>query len=301
MSQYQQYSRPVPSTGFIDTVSNRSTFGEIILAVVIVLVVFILFFTSESIYNGMQTITSRYQTLMDYTASSQDKALVIHQDKTKYPDAKPILLSENEPTGTEFAYSFFLYVNSNTFSSGNDVLYHVWHKGYGCVWPLMGPGVFVRGISNTLRIFMNTYENPYTYVDIPNIPVKKWFHVVLNCHKGGLEVHINGNLANKIRFDKTLPYLNFQDIILFSNANFVLNPKPSAITNAATPTVGVNNMEVSGTFNGFMSEFIYARYAFSFTEIQSLMHAGISKKLKTENMELPPYLADTWWAKNYSS
>lgn len=275
------------------SLTDKSTFGEIILATFIVLAVFVTFFSAQSLYTGAKTISSRFQTLMDYTAASQDKALVVHQDASRYPDAKTLLFSENEPTGTEFAYSFFLYINPNTFSSGNDVLHHVWHKGYGCVWPLMGPGVFVKGASNALRIVMNTYNNPYTFVDIPNIPIKKWVHVVLNCHKGGLEIHINGNLANKIRFDTTLPYMNFEDIVIFSNANFNL---PST-----TPALAGHTLQVNGTFNGFMSEFIYTRYALSFTEIQSLLHAGPSKKMKSDTMELPPYLADTWWTTTYTS
>jgi len=292
MSQYQYGQQS--SSGFIAAVTGTSTFGEITLATVILLVILALVYTAEGVYTGVSSFSERFQILMDYTASSQDKALVIHQDANKYPDAKILLPSENEPSGVEFAYSFFLYVNPATFnSSGQEALYHVWHKGYGCGWPLMGPGVFITGATNSLRVVMNTYENPYTYVDVTNIPIKKWFHVVLNCKKGGLEVHINGNLANKLRFDKTLPYMNYQDIVLFSNANFVQS--------STTPALGGNSLHVSGTFNGFMSQFIYARYALSFTEIQSLFHGGPSKKLKTQTIELPPYLADTWWTTKYTS
>jgi hypothetical protein len=43
-----------------------------------------------------------------------------------------------------------------------------------------------------------------------------------------------------------------------------------------------------------MSEFIYTRYALSFTEIQSLLNKGLSKQVKAVTMELPPYMADTW-------
>ena len=280
-------------TGVIGTLTAKTPIGEAVLGLVIVAVTAVLFFTAEGLYSASQSVGSRFQNLMDYTASSDDKALAIHQDLTKYPEAKPILLSENEPSGIEFAYSFWLYINPNTFGS-DDVLYHVWHKGYGCVWPLMGPGVFIRGSTNAMRVVMNTFENPYTYVDVPNIPIRKWFHVVLNCKKGGLEIHINGNLTNKIRFDKTLPYLNYQDIILFSNANYT-------ISGSTTPSLGSETLRVSGAFKGFMSEFIYTRYAMSFTEIQTLLNMGPSSKVKTQVLELPPYLADNWWANNASS
>ena len=288
-------SAPTPSnTGFISVISGKTPFGEIILGLVINVIVLTLFFTAEGVYSGFKSMSNRFQTLMDYTANSVDKALVIHQDPAKYANAKQILFSENEPTGVEFAYSFYLFVNPNTFD-GAKVLHHVWHKGYGCVWPLMGPGVFIRGDTNAMRIVMNTYENPYTYVDVTNIPVRKWFHVVLNCRKGGLEVHVNGNLVNKIRFDKTVAYMNFQDIVLFSNANYTLRA-------STTPALaGQDDLQVLGAFNGYMSEFIYTRYALSFTEIQSLMNKGPSKQTKTATMELPPYMADNWWTTNYNA
>lgn len=289
-------SIPQTNTGFIATLSGKSTFGEILLGTLLILATVVLFFTAEGLYTASKSMSSRFQHLMDYTANSDDKALVIHQDSNKFTDAKPILPSNNEPSGAEFAYSFYLYVNSTTFNTGSDVLYHVWHKGYGCVWPLMGPGVFIRGASNTMRIVMNTYENPYTYVDIANIPIRKWFHVVLNCRQGsngGLEVHINGNLVNKIRFTDTVPYFNFQDIVLFSGANYTLNSQ--------TPALNGGSLQVSGAFKGLMSSFIYTRYALSFTEIQSLYNAGPSKTIKTQAQELPPYLADTWWTSSYTS
>ncbi len=267
--------------------------SETVLAVVIVGVVAALFFSAEGVYSAADSISNRYLNLMDYTASSEDKTLVVHQDLARFPEAKPILLSDNEPSGIEFAYSFFLYVNPSTFT-GDAVLHHVWHKGYGCVWPLMGPGVFFRSDTNALRVVMNTYENPYTYVDIENIPVKKWFHVVLNCKKGALEIHINGNLTNKIRFENTLPYMNYQDIILFSTANYT-------IRGSTTPSLGSETLDVRGTFRGYMSAFIYTRYSLSYTEIQSLLNAGPSKKVKTDTMELPPYLSENWWATTYNS
>lgn len=286
-------SYPQASPGLVDTVSGKTPVGEILLGTLLILITVTLFFTSEGIYTASKTMSTRFQHLMNYTANADEKALVIHQDSSKFADAKQILPSNNEPSGSEFAYSFYLYVNSTTFDTGSDVLHHVWHKGYGCVWPLMGPGVFIKGSTNAMRIVMNTYENPYAFVDVANIPIRKWFHVVLNCRQGGLEVHINGNLVNKLRFENTLPYLNYQDIILFSGANFTLNSQ--------TPALNGKALQVSGAFKGMMSQFIYTRYAISFTEIQTLYHAGPSKQIKTSAQELPPYLADTWWTSSYNS
>jgi hypothetical protein len=294
MSGYYGPVNPVkPSIGqrISGLATEKSPMGEVVLGTLLVFVSVLLFFTAEGFTRAIQYSTQKMNVLMDYTAGAEDKALAVHQDPTKFQDANPVLFSENEPTGIEFAYSFYMFVNHNTFS-GDSVLHHVWHKGYGCVWPLMGPGVFVRSDTNALRVIMNTYENPYTYVDVMNIPVGKWFHVVLNCKRSGLEIFINGNLANKIRFDSTMPYQNFQDIILFSNANYQLWGSNAAALKG-------ENFEVRGTFKGYMSAFVYARYALSYGEIQKLYTAGPSKKVKSQNMTLPPYLSDNWWNTTY--
>ena len=272
-----------------DYTSAASTSGQILSTGGMVGLVFLIAFVAEALYTATKESAERFQTLIDYTASAEDMTLVIHQDQSKYPDAKPIGLSMNERTGIEFAYSFYLYVHPSTFT-GNAVLKHVFHKGYGCPWPLMGPGVFIKGETNAMRIFMNTYANPYSYVDINNIPVQKWFHVVLNCYKGGLDVFVNGHLANRVSFRNTLPYQNFQDIILFSNANY------NRFKGSTIPALKEENFDIEGSFRGYLSNLIYARYALSVSEIQNLMHRGPASKLKQKNLDKPPYLADDWWA-----
>jgi hypothetical protein len=267
--------------------------GEIVLGLAIVLVATALFFTAEGVQSSIASLNKRYVRLLDYTVNADDKSLVIHQDLSKFSEAKPVLFSENEPSGTEFAYSFFLFVNPNSTST-ESALNHVWHKGYGCAWPLMGPGVFMHSDTNTLRVVMNTTESPYSFVDVTNIPVNKWFHVVLNCQKSALEIHINGNLTNKLRFENGLPYQNFQDIVLFSTTNYTLRA-------STCPALKGEDFLVRGSFKGLMSEFLYTRYALSFTEIQALMNAGPSNKMKTQVMDKPPYLADTWWTTQYNT
>jgi len=265
--------------------------GQVVNGVGLVAIIFVVLLTTEVLYKTVYDTQTRFQTLVDYTASSEDMALAIHQDARKYPDAKPIGLSVNERTGIEFASSFYIYVFPSTFD-GNATLKHVFHKGYGFPWPLMGPGVFFKGDENTMRVFMTTYANPYTYADVKNMPVQKWVHVVLNCVKGGLDIFINGNLASRIPFKDTLPYQNFQDIILFSNANSSILGGASG----APSSMGSETFQMAGSFKGYLSNLKYARYSLSVNEIQSLMNAGPSSKKIEKVMERPPYLADDWWA-----
>jgi hypothetical protein len=263
--------------------------GQVITGLALVAIIFVILLSCEVLYKSAYESSSRFKTLLENTASSDDASIVIHQNANKYSDAKPISFSMNERTGIEFAYSFYIFVKPATFD-GNATFKHVFHKGYGFPWPLMGPGVFFKGNENTMRIVMNTYKNPFVFADIKNMPVQKWVHVVLNCVKGGLDIFVNGNLANRITFTDTLPYQNFQDLILFSNVN------SSVLGQGSVPTaLGSHTFPISGSFTGYLSKLTYARYALSVNEIQALQSGGPSTRIASRNMDSPPYLADDWW------
>lgn len=259
-------------------------------SLIVVVVIFAAAFVTELMYGITTNKNQRSSILLDATANSDDSLSPIRQDLSKYPTAIPIGVSVNERTGIEFAYSFYLFVRSSTFT-GEQKLRHVFHKGLASPWPLMGPAVYIKGETNTMRVFMNTYKNPYTYVDITNIPVQKWFHVVLNCYKGGLDVYINGNLANRLSFKDTMPYQNYEDIHFFSKTKYESIRSP---TIAALPEG--ENMSIDGSFNGLLSSLKYARYSLSVFEINQLLGTGPSKTLVKPIQDLPPYLADSWWS-----
>ena len=282
MSSYGAY----PST----TNANSSRGTQIFTSVILIIIVAVALFSGEIIYNMATDKRLRIVTLLNATVNAEDNIPPIHQDSTKYPDAIPILRSINERSGIEFAYSFFINVNPATFS-GEDTLKHVFHKGFMSPWPLMGPGVFIRANTNTMRVFINTHANPYTYVDIKNIPVQKWFHVVLNCFKEGLDVYINGNLANRLPFKNTVPYQNFQNIHFFTKAHFsnYTSSKIAALTDGAT-------MNINGSFQGQFASLKYARYSLSTFEIERLLGEGPSSTQRKPPQQLPPYLSDTWWS-----
>lgn len=270
--------------------TSVSSGSQLFTSAVILGIVFIGGFMLDALGTFSRDKDLRLRTLLDETISSDQNTLVIRQDLTKYKNAIPIGLSVNERTGIEFAYSFYLYISPSNFT-GEQKLRHVFHKGYTTAWPLMGPAVFVWAHTNIMRIVMNTHKQPYTYVDIQNIPVEKWFHVVLNCYKGALDVYVNGNLANRIAFKDTVPYQNFQDVILFSQAKLesLRSPVIAALSEG-------DAIPIDGAVQGMLSNMKYARYAFSIREIQSLMMEGPSKRQRITSMETPPYFADSWWA-----
>lgn len=281
------------SNGALDLLTGKGFFQQVLLVLVLLSLILFLFVSLEFLLKSYMRVGGKQVQLLPMTVTAEDKMITFQQNKTAYPDAKQIPLSDNERSGIEFTYSFFLFIHPSTFS-GNDTLHHVMHKGYASPWPLMGPGVFVRGNNNTLRIVMNTYRNAYTYMDVENIPVRKWFHCALVCNRNALEIYINGNLRKKLPFEGTLPYQNFQNLVLFS-------PLKKMILGSQVPSLGTdNNLNFEGAFRGNMSNLVYLAYAASFTEIQSLMDMGVSKKTMSSQMDKPPYLIDTYWTTSYT-
>jgi hypothetical protein len=277
------------TSGVTDFILGKGFFQQVVLVLVVLTILFLVFMTLEYVFLSFLTIGSRHLNLVPETVTAEDEQITIIQNPFD-KNAKTIPLSDNERTGIEFTYSFYLYVNPSTFT-GEDVLMHVFHKGYSTPYPLMGPGVFVRGNSNTMRFVMNTYKNPYTYLDVENIPVRKWFHCVMLCRKNSLEIYINGNLRKKLAFENTLPYQNFQNLILFSPLKFNFF-KSQYITLK-------EDMRVDGAFRGNLSNLVYLPYAASFTEIQSLMNMGVSSSTRKRSADTPPYLVDTYWTTSY--
>ena len=259
--------------------------SEIMLGVGIVLISGASFFIIQSVFNMAGTIQGRYIELLPRTAASDDKQIVFEQDISKKDDAKPLLPSDNERTGMEFAYSFYLNVNENNFD-GTNVLHPVFYKGYAnSSWPLQAPGVYIKGDTNTMRVVMSSFVNPHHYIDIENIPIAKWFHVVLNFQKLALEIYINGKIVKKLNFNDTLPYTNYQNLIVFPNNT------PKAVNRP-----GLEQIDYSTCVKGKISNLIYTRYALSINEIQNFYSKGVSNVIiAPKSQETPPYFADSWW------
>ena len=259
--------------------------SEIMLGLGIVLITGASFYIIQSVFDMANTIQGRYIELLPRTAASDDKQIVFEQNASKKNDAKPLLPSDNERSGMEFAYSFYLTVNENNFD-GSDVLHPVFYKGYSnSPWPLQAPGVYIKGDKNTMRVVMSSFVDPYNHIDIENIPIGKWFHVVLNFQKLALEIYINGKIVKKLNFNDTLPYTNYQNLIVFPNNT------ATTITRTNLPPI-----TYSTCVKGKISNLIYTRYALSIHEIQNFYSKGVSNVTITpKSQETPPYFADSWW------
>lgn len=265
---------------------------QILMALALVIGLYLILLFTDTLYKYITRLYMNRTELLPNTYNIEDKSIVIPQNPN-VDGSNPVALSDNERTGVEFSYSFFLYVNPGAFRQEYG-LNHIFHKGYSQQFPLLAPGVYMRSDTNTLRVYMNTFKTWNNYVEVDNFPVSKWVHVAVVCSENSLEIYVNGNLAKKLPFDGFAPYQNYQDICCFSQRRITM--KKSIV-----PSVDENGFDVFGCMKGLLSKLYYFNYALCYAEIQQLMNEGPSSKMDTSlNLGLvPPYLDDTWWSQGY--
>jgi hypothetical protein len=149
-----------------------------------------------------------------------------------------------------------------------------------------GSAVSLRTNAFTRTVY--TFKNWNKYVDIENFPIRKWVHVVLMCEDNGMNVFVNGNIAKRLNFEKSVPYQNYQSIHVFSQRRKTVNGN-------LTQSLGGESYNVFGAITGSISLLTYYNYALSYTEINDILQAGPSKKVDPMSQDKPPYLTDDWW------
>lgn len=283
-----------PNTG-IKSLLNPSGSGypaQIVLGLVMAITIFLVYFAVEYIYRLTYAANKSRVRLLDMTVSSTGKQYMFTQDP-RSAESKTLYLSNNERTGPEFSYSFYIFVDPANMRT-EEGLHHVFHKGYPGQYPLLGPGVYMHSNTNTMRVYMNSFTKWDNCIDIDNFPMKKWVHVVLVCKGKAVDVFVNGNIAKRLVLEDSVPYQNFQNLYVFNNRRIrVCKPGKQTCNDSSTSAEDLN---VFGVFSGMLSNLTYYNYAISYTEISALQAEGPSKKTDTIDQSRPPYLADTWWA-----
>ena len=272
--------------------SQPGIIPQVLFALALVIALYLVLLFVEIIYKYINRLAMNRTELLPYTYNLEDKAINIPQDPN-VKGSKPVNLSDNERSGIEFSYTFYLNVSPAAFRQEYG-LNHIFHKGFSSQFPLLAPGVYMRSDTNTLRIYMNTYKTWNNYVEVENIPVSKWVHVAIVCSDNSLEVYINGNLAKKLPFDGFAPYQNFEDICCFSQRRITMK-------HSIVPSTDENGFDVFGCMKGQLSRLNYFSYALCYAEINQLMNEGPSSKMDSAmtNTNIPPYLDDTWWAQGH--
>jgi hypothetical protein len=236
-----------------------------------------------------------YLTWLEMSTTLQPHTTNVTDTYSQEPNidtSKTCFPSRNEVNGTEFTYSIFLNFTANSFSNDPNRLRHIFHKGSPPPdgYPLIAPGVFCHADQNTLRVMMGSSDRWDNFVDIPNIPVGKWFHLVITCKGRSIDVYINGNVIQRLTLG-SVPKLNFGDVYLlqnFSNSDTRVNIAPD------------QQFNVIGAANCSISRFLYFAYSLSYAEIDQLYRQGPSTTVVSASNQIPPYMADAWWVQSYN-
>lgn len=223
-------------------------------------------------------------------------------DDPQYPLLYP---STNERHGLEFSYSFYLFIDPESFnqtvtgqcgssSTQNTVgLRHILHKGSRDIYPSMSPGIFLHADKNTIRVIMNSEANPLSAnVDIPNIPVGKWFHFVVTMKGQFMDVYMNGNIVSR-RELPTVPKINYGAVYVMSDRIF---PEPGSNSD----TTNLQGMRFEGPIKGMISRVKYYAFALNYSQIDQLYREEPSKRIESPSFsQTPPYFRDDWWVTRY--
>jgi hypothetical protein len=246
---------------YTQEISSNDTL-MLVIKVILVLVLFIVLIQIVKYYYIKWDLAQTSSPMLIDGTKNAKNAFVISQDPN-HTNYVPIQRSVNQD-GIEFSYAVWFLIND--FSYKQNEWKHMFHKGNSSSYPNRAPGVWIHPNSNMIRVYMNTMKTLLEFVDIDNIPLRKWVHLVITIKNRDLLIYINGYL--KIRKElSSLPRQNYGD-------------------------VWVN---MYGGFEGYLAKLQYFDRALTLPEISEIVTNGPGAGNCIDTKEMPPYLDDSWW------
>ena len=268
------------------------------------------------IFNIYEKVVKTINKFLNQTVTLVPDTITAGQIIPQYPKSGfPLLYqSENEIHGLEQSFSMWIFVHPDTFDNkdtftdcGGKIkaakrprLKHIFHKGNKDAFPLLAPGIFCESNKNTLRIYANSVDKWDNVCEIPNIPVGKWFHLVVSQKGKFMDVFVNGNVEARHQFN-TVPKINYGGLYIMQNIR-----TPRDRTTKIPSSRG--EFSVDGPIKGMMSRVKYFAHALTYSHIDSLYRETPSKVVKTSRAleesksysgNSPPYFYDNWWVTRY--
>jgi hypothetical protein len=163
--------------------------------------------------------------------------------------AVTIYRSNNENNGIEFTWSVWILIDDLQYL--NDQYRCVFYKGNnyttenGLNFPNNAPGLFITPHTNSLVVFMNTFNVINEEIVIPDIPLNKWVNVIIRCQNTTLDVYINGTIARSVRL-LGVPKQNYGDVYVAMNGGFSGNISNLWYYNYALGTSAIQKIAANG-------------------------------------------------------
>ncbi len=201
------------------------------------------------------------------------KQMIIFPQDPSNNGAVTIYRSVNAGEGIEFSWSVWIYVNNLQYLEGQ--YKHIFYKGNsnlesnGLNFPNNAPGLYLAPNKNDLIVMMNTYNVINEEIVVPDIPLNKWFNIIIRCKNTTLDVYANGTIVRSVNLIG-VPKQNYGDVY-----------------------VGMN-----GGFDGNISNLWYYDYALGTAEIQNITTTGPNTTMVGStgiNDTLSNYLSLRWY------
>ena len=272
-SNFKSFSTTTGSSSFLESNSLIAKFAFLLLVIFVFVIllrlgialVFYLFKPSDSPH------------LIDGMVNG--KEMIIFPQDPSNNNAVTIYRSVNASNGVEFTWSVWIFINNLQYLEGQ--YKHIFYKGNsnleknGLNFPNNSPGLYLAPNNNDLVVMMNTFNVINEEIIVPDVPLNKWFNVIIRCKNTTLDVYANGTIVRSINLIG-VPKQNYGDVY-----------------------VGMN-----GGFDGNISNLWYYNYALGATEISKLVTKGPNTKLISSgpgsgtdaiNLVNPNYLSLRWF------
>ena len=251
----------------------------------LILVVFLFVIVSAVLMNVVNYFMSPEYNPKLINGMVPGNQLTTIKQNPNYGGAIPVRRSNNAHEGIEFTWSLWLFLEDGPTTSGSDYL-HVFHKGdnkpnangnfkdadspaniltnKGMNQVLNGPGLYIKPFASgdkttSLTFVINTFDTATIVekVEVDNIPINKWFNIMIMCKNRYLDIYINGTIKKRYQMSG-LPKQNYGDVYVGATTS-------------------------SNKFDGFVSNLWYYDYALGTREIEGIMSSGANTKLVSES------------------
>ena len=271
-------------SGSNDFLQSNTLIAKIAFLLLVIILFFILLRVCISLLSWLLA-PSQNMTLVS-GISDGTQQILITQD-TSSQASLPIIRSINESQGMEFTWSIWIFLKP--VAASNSSRSHIFNKGVykdgsigTCVNKIFSsnaPGLYLSG-ANTLEILMDSTTTPAcnTALNVPiyidNMPINKWFNVVIRLTNNDLDVYINGRLTERKTYTDGVPNQNYDDVHICKN----------------------------GGFNGYIADLKYYNSSIGTSEINSLVSSGPNTSINTSSLKnnMPPYLSGNWYDEKIS-
>jgi len=192
---------------------------DIILFIFIV-ILYTIYFTYPLIYTSISTQDGKLL-LKEPISLNKEKMLATHQFLTVKDNVNPQKDTSKEIHPYNYALSFWIFIDSNSFINSKNIYYSILNYGYN-------PNVQYRGNDNTFIVSLknkNKQETAPLYTDgtyeldddnniiiykTNTLLLQKWNNIIINYDGSIIDIFINGKLEKS--FKEIIPYLKTDNI-----------------------------------------------------------------------------------------